>query len=262
MKLSFGSKLIGTRLTATLLTAVVLLTTATASAQSPSFDKEVLDLLLESRSQKPASQATAAEVQSATDELAGIYAVTDLPRAIELGNAPQIRAQLELQKRAVLFNAFANDFFAKNQATDQEIFNAYEEQVAINPPREFKARHILVDTQGAAIALIEELKDGADFVALAKEKSTGPSGPSGGDLGWFTAAAMVKPFSEAVATMEDGAFTMAPVQTQFGWHVILREDSRESAAPPLESVRDVIKQRIEQQKFQDFIANLRTKEAE
>ncbi len=262
MNLSFGSKSIGTRLTAALLAAVVLLATATASAQSPSFDKEVLDLLLESRSQKPASQATAAEVQSATDELAGIYAVTDLPRAIELGNAPQIRAQLELQKRAVLFNAFANDFFAKNQATDQEIFNAYEEQVAINPPREFKARHILVDTQGAAIALIEELKDGADFVALAKEKSTGPSGPSGGDLGWFTAAAMVKPFSEAVATMEDGAFTMAPVQTQFGWHVILREDSRESAAPPLESVRDVIKQRIEQQKFQDFIANLRTKEAE
>ncbi len=262
MNLSFGSKSIGTRLTAALLAAVVLLATATASAQSPSFDKEVLDLLLESRSQKPASQATAAEVQSATDELAGIYAVTDLPRAIELGNAPQIRAQLELQKRAVLFNAFANDFFAKNQATDQEIFNAYEEQVAINPPREFKARHILVDTQGAAIALIEELKDGADFLALAKEKSTGPSGPSGGDLGWFTAAAMVKPFSDAVATMEDGAFTMAPVQTQFGWHVILREDSRESAAPPLESVRDVIKQRIEQQKFQDFIANLRTKEAE
>jgi peptidyl-prolyl cis-trans isomerase C len=262
MKLSFGSKSIGTRLTTALLAAIVLLTTATASAQSPSFDKEVLDLLLESRSQKPASQATAEEVQAAADELADIYAVTDHPRAIELGKAPQIRAQLELQERAVLFSAFANDFFAKNQATDQEIFNEYEEQVAINPPREFKARHILVDTQGAAIGLIEELKDGADFVALAKEKSTGPSGPSGGDLGWFTAAGMVKPFSDAVATMEDGAFTLAPVQTQFGWHVILREDSRESAAPPLESVRDVIKQRIEQQKFQDFVANLRTKATE
>jgi peptidyl-prolyl cis-trans isomerase C len=73
---------------------------------------------------------------------------------------------------------------------------------------------------------------------------------------------MVKPFSDAVATMEDGAFTMAPVQTQFGWHVILREDSRESAAPPLDSVRDVIKQRIEQQKFQDFLTNLRAKPAE
>ena len=155
MKLSFGSKPIGTRLTAALLAAVVLLTTATASAQSPSFDKDVLDLLLESRSQKTASQATAAEVQAATDELAGIYAVTNQPRAIELGKAPQIRAQLELQKRAILFSAFANDFFAKNQATDQEIVNAYEEQVAINPPREFKARHILVDTQGAAITLIE-----------------------------------------------------------------------------------------------------------
>jgi peptidyl-prolyl cis-trans isomerase C len=105
------------------------------------------------------------------------------------------------------------------------------------------------------------LQGGADFTELAKNNSTGPSAPSGGDLGWFTAQAMVKPFSDAVGVLEDGAFTTTPVQTQFGWHVILREDSRDSAPPPLDSVRDAIVQRINQQKFQDFVTDLRSKGA-
>jgi len=225
------------------------------------FSQEVLSLLLESRIQKPAGQASGEERAAAVDELTNIYVISSLPRAIELGEDPRIMAQLELQERAILFNALANDFLANNQATEQEIFNAYEEQVALVPPKEFKARHILVDTQAAALALIEELQGGADFVELAKERSTGPSGPSGGDLGWFTVQAMVKPFSDAVSVMEDGAFTVEPVQTEFGWHVILREDSRESAPPPLDSVRDVIKQRVEQDKFQKFMTNAREQAA-
>jgi peptidyl-prolyl cis-trans isomerase C len=261
MNLSFGSSLSGTRLIAISLSASFLLTAGTVSAQEPEtaalFDQVVLDLLLESRIQKPASQATSQERNSAIDELTNIYVITSLPRAIELGAAPQLKAQIELQEKAVLFNAFAMDYMANNQATEQEIFNAYEEQVALTPPKEFKARHILVDTQSAAVALIEELKAGADFVELAKEHSTGPSGPAGGDLGWFTAQAMVEPFSDALAAMEDGAFTTEPVQTQFGWHVIIREDSRDSAPAPLDSVRDAIKQRVEQTKFQEFMNNAR-----
>jgi peptidyl-prolyl cis-trans isomerase C len=217
--------------------------------------------MLESRIQKPASQASGEERAAAVDELTNIYVISSLPRAVELGEDPRIMAQLELQERAILFNALANDFLANNQATEQEIFNAYEEQVALVPPKEFKARHILVDTQAAAIALIEELQGGANFVELAKEHSTGPSGSSGGDLGWFTVQAMVKPFSDAVSVMEDGAFTVEPVQTEFGWHVILRENSRESAPPPLDSVRDVIKQRVEQDKFQKFMTNAREQAA-
>lgn len=254
----FGSNAIGIRLAAPVLSAVLLCVSTLASAQTEPFDKEVLNLMLESRLQKPVTQATAAEIASVSDELANIYAISSLPRAVELGKDPRIKAQIELQERAILFNAFATDFLAKNTATDQEIFDVYEEQVAIAPPKEFKARHILVETQSEAIALITQLQSGADFVALAKENSTGPSGPSGGDLGWFTAQAMVKPFSDAVAVLEDGAYTTTPVQTQFGWHVILREDSRDSAPPPLESVRDVIKQRIEQQKFQDFMNDVRS----
>jgi peptidyl-prolyl cis-trans isomerase C len=266
MKLSFGSSLSGARLIAISISASFLLAACNGSAEEPEdealFDEAVLNLLLESRIQKPADQATSEERASALDELTNIYVMSSLPRAIELSKVPEIKAQIELQEKAILFNAFASDFIENNQATDQEIFNLYEEQVALAPAKEFKARHILVETQSAAVALVEELKGGADFVELAKEKSTGPSGPSGGDLGWFTAQAMVEPFSNAVAAMEDGAFTTAPVQTQFGWHVILREDSRDSAPPPLDSVRDAIKQQIEQTKLREFMSNARTNSSE
>ena len=127
---------------------------------------------------------------------------------------------------------------------------------------QFKARHILVETQSAAADLITQLDEGADFEELAKEHSTGPSGPSGGDLGWFAPNQMVKPFSDSVSGLENGAYTKEPVQTEFGWHVILREDSRNNEPPPLDSVRDVIKQNVEQGKFQDFLQSLRTSNEE
>jgi len=122
---------------------------------------------------------------------------------------------------------------------------------------QFKARHILVASQGEAVDLIKELDDGADFEELAKGKSTGPSGPTGGDLGWFSPDQMVAPFSSAVAALDDGGYTSEPVQTQFGWHVILREESRDSEPPTLESVREVITQQVQQKKLQTYIASLR-----
>jgi peptidyl-prolyl cis-trans isomerase C len=266
MNFSLGFNRIGIRIASGVLITAVLVATGTSYAQEDQaaapFDNEVLTLLLESRIQKSASEATPQEIQSAVEELMNIYAISDLPRAIELGNDPRIKAQIELQRRAILFNAFATDFLATNPATEEEIFDLYAEQVAIAPPKEFKARHILVETQSEAQALVDELQNGADFAELAMEHSTGPSGPAGGDLGWFTAQAMVEPFSDAVAVLEDGEFTVEPVQTQFGWHVILREDSRDSAPPPLESVRDVLKQRVEQQKLQDFMIDLRSNDEE
>lgn len=265
MNSSLGSISIGTRIAAATICAVMLLPSPTASAQESqarAFDDEVLNFLLESRNQKPASQATAQERESAVDELTNIYLVSELPRAVELGEGPRIGAQLELQRRVLLFNAFTNDFLASNEATEQEILDVYEKTVALSAPKEFKASHILVESQGAAVALIEDLQEGADFAELAKKHSTGPSSTSGGDLGWFTVKSMVEPFSDAVADLDDGAFTMKPVQTQYGWHVILRVDSRDSPPPPLESVRDVIKQNIGQQKLQEFMSNLRSKVAE
>jgi len=218
---------------------------------------EVFNLYLESRIQKPAGQATAEERAAVQEELTDLYLLSMQPEAAALRENPRINAQIELQTRAILAQAVASDFLANNPATDAEILASYEEQVALAPPVEFKAAHILVETQGTAMEVIGELDDGADFAELAREKSTGPSGENGGDLGWFTAESMVPEFSQAVAALDDGQYTEAPVQTQFGWHVILREDSREVSPPSLESVRDVVKQQVEQQKLQEYLAEIR-----
>lgn len=221
-------------------------------------DSSVLDMYLESRTQRPADQATAEELAVVVQELTDIYLLTTQPAAEALSDDPRIKAQIELQGRAVLAQAVAADYFSRNPATDAEILAAYEEQMASAPSLQFKARHILVETQAAAADLISQLDEGADFAELAQTHSTGPTGPNGGDLGWFAPDQMVKPFSDAVAALEDGAHTAEPVQTQFGWHVILREESRENQPPTLESVRDALKQRVEQTKFAAYLETLRT----
>lgn len=219
-------------------------------------DPNIFETYLQTRLQKPSSQATPDEVEAVRNELTDIYLLSSVPRAAELKQSPRVAAQLELQKRAMLAQAVATDFIAANQATDEETVALYEEQIAA-PASEFKARHILVETQGEAIALIAELEGGADFAELASEKSTGPSASTGGDLGWFPPERMVPEFSAAVQSLADGQFTKEPVQTQFGWHVILREGTRESTPPPYESVKDVLKQQVENQKLTDYLESLR-----
>jgi len=258
----------GTILAAGIAGAVTLMFAGSLWAQSAAtvngteVSSDVFNMYMESRIQKPAANATPEERTRALDELKDIYLLTTQPRAEALAKDPRTKAQIELQTRGILAQAVAADFVASNQASDEEILSTYNEQVKLSPPLEFKARHILVETQGEAVSLVEELDGGADFIELAKAKSTGPSGPNGGDLGWFAPNQMVAPFSQAVAALEDGAFSKSPVQTQFGWHVILREDSREAQPPTLESVRDKVKQQVEQEKLQKYLQDLRATLAE
>lgn len=220
-------------------------------------DNTVVDLYIQSRAQKPANQVTAIERDSLIGEITDIYLLTTQPGVEELMEDPNVIAQLEIQKRGIMAQVVATDFLANNPASEEEILGEYSSQIELAPPLQFKARHILVETQAAAVDLISQLDDGGDFQELAKTNSTGPSGPNGGDLGWFSPNQMVTEFSTAVAGLADGEYTKEPVQTQFGWHVILRDESRESEPPTLESVQDVIKQRIEQTKLQDHLAKLR-----
>jgi len=121
--------------------------------------------------------------------------------------------------------------------TDEALQAAYDAAYGnAEPETEYNASHILVETEEAAAALITELEGGADFAELARENSTGPSGPNGGLLGWFGKGAMVAPFEEAVLATEVGAVS-GPVQTQFGWHVIKLNETRIKDAPALEQVR-------------------------
>lgn len=224
---------------------------------STELNPTVFRIYLESRTQQPASQATREQTEAIRSELTDLYLLSGTPRAAELKQGEELKARIELQERAMLAQAVAADFIANNPASEEEMRAIYDEQVKLAPPLEFKARHILVETQGEAAELITMLDGGADFAELAQEKSTGPSGPSGGDLGWFPPERMVTEFSEAVQGLENGAYTKAPVQTQFGWHVILREDSRETTPPPFESVRDALKQNVEGQKLQEYLESLR-----
>jgi peptidyl-prolyl cis-trans isomerase C len=263
MDISFRSGISGVLLlfasTSSLIAPVSIASAETvATVNGVAIDSTLVDFYLESRTQQPADQATAEQRDAIIRELTDIYLLATQPIGKELASSDRLKAQIELQERAAVAQAVAQDFLAKNQATEEEILAQYEAQIKLAPPLQFKARHILVDTQAAAIDLIAQLDSGAEFQELAKTHSTGPSGPSGGDLGWFSPDQMVKPFSDAVATLDDGAYTTEPVQTQFGWHVILREESRANEPPTLESVSQAIKQNIEQTKLQQYIEGLRT----
>lgn len=228
-----------------------------ATVNGVAIDQSTFEFYLENRLQKPLPQASAAEQELVMQELKDIYTLTTQPRAKEIVKEPRLKAQIELQYRAALAQAVAGDWLENHPASEQEIQDAYAAQALLAPAMQFKARHILVETQSAAADLISQLDSGADFAALAEANSTGPSGPSGGELGWFSPNDMVAPFSTAVSALKDGEYTKAPVQTQFGWHVILREESRKSEAPPLESVRDTVKSNVEQENFQRYLESLR-----
>ena len=142
----------------------------------------------------------------------------------------------------------------------EEDVTAYYGKEIVNGPveEEVRARHILLDNREAADAVVADLENGADFAALAKERSKGPSGPSGGDLGYFSKQSMVPAFSDAAFKLAAGE-TSPPVQTQFGWHVIRVEDRRNRPVPPFDQVRDQIYQLLISEAQRDIYDEMRAK---
>ncbi|KPK39393.1 MAG: hypothetical protein AMJ69_05725 [Gammaproteobacteria bacterium SG8_47] len=171
----------------------------------------------------------------------------------------ELQMQLELQRQELLIGALVRKEIGENPPSEAELQEAYNEAVKNAGGKEFKARHILVKTEDEAKAAIAELKKGGDFAELAKKLSTGPSGPNGGDLGWFSAKQMVPEFSEAVAKLEKGKYTDAPVKTQFGWHVILLEDTRDIQPPAFDDVKDQVRKAVQNQKLMAYIEQLRSR---
>jgi peptidyl-prolyl cis-trans isomerase C len=168
---------------------------------------------------------------------------------------PRARLSLENERRALLA-AEAIAARAETAVTEEAVLAAYQANyVDAEQGKEFNASHILVATEEEAAALVTELEGGADFAQLAREKSTGPSGPNGGELGWFGAGMMVAPFQEAVELLEVGGIS-GPVQTQFGWHVIKLNDARITEAPALDSVRAEIESQIQQDVVTAYIKDL------
>ena len=153
-----------------------------------------------------------------------------------LDRDPAVAAELRNQERNLLAGIRVDRLLRQRPVSEEELRRAYRQRYGQGKLREYKARHILVRDEATARKLIEELEGGADFAALAREHSVGPSARQGGDLGWFSAASMVPPFAEAVQGLAKGAYTKEPVRTRFGWHVILLEDTREVDPPAFEEV--------------------------
>lgn len=152
---------------------------------------------------------------------------------------PQIALTLENEERSLRAGE-AVERGLQGAVTEEDVQAAYEESIAdFEAQEEFNASHILLETEEEAAAVKEELDAGADFAATAREKSTGPSGPNGGELGWFGPGMMVPPFEAATIALEVGEIS-EPVQTQFGWHVIKLNDTRQNTPPSLEETREAI----------------------
>jgi peptidyl-prolyl cis-trans isomerase C len=166
-----------------------------------------------------------------------------------LDKSPAYVDQMETVRQSALANAYVEDWIKKNPITDEMLKAEYERLKASSAGTEFKARHILVEKEAEAKAIIATLKKTpAAFEKLAKDKSKDAgSKPAGGDLGWFDAQRMVPEFGAALSKLEKGKFTEEPVKTQFGYHVILLEDTRPVEAPPMDAVKPQLTQQLTQQ---------------
>lgn len=191
------------------------------------------------------------------NELANILIVAQEAEKSGIQEREDVAASLKLLRAKLLTQVAIQEHAASHKPTDEEIQKIYDADFANQSNTEYKARHILVKEEEEAKSLITQLDSGSDFAELAKEHSTGPTGKNGGDLGWFDAGQMVAPFAEALKAMEKGKYTAAPVKTQFGWHVILLEDSRQSPAPTLESVRGKIETALQQKSLTQYMQGLR-----
>jgi peptidyl-prolyl cis-trans isomerase C len=192
--------------------------------------------------------------ETVLDEVINLELASQSGASEGLDKDTDIQLKIDQQRRAVIATAAIQKFLDANPITDEELHKLYDEQVPKGS--EYKARHILVDTEDEAKKLIAELDKGADFSELAKKHSTGPSGKTGGELGWFSPKQMVAPFSEAVAKLEKGKYTETPVKTQFGWHVIMLDDVRESTPPSFEQVKPQLQAFVQKQRVQQYIKKL------
>ena len=177
-----------------------------------------------------------------------------------LAATPEYKQQMEQARQAVLLQALLSEYAKKNAVSDADIQAEYDKFKAQASGTEYRARHILVEKEDEAKALITQIKGGASFEELAKKNSKDPgSGANGGDLDFAAPGSYVPEFSQAMVKLKKGEMTQEPVKSQFGYHIIRLDDTRQAQFPPLEEVKPQIKQRLEQQKLAAFRDEVRAK---
>jgi peptidyl-prolyl cis-trans isomerase C len=176
-----------------------------------------------------------------------------------LPDQPEVKFQIDIQRQNTLIQALMRDELKKNPITDAQIQAEYDKQKGAASQKEYRVRHILVEKEDEAKGIIDKLKKGEKFEDLAKVSKDPGSAAKGGELDWAGPDSYVKPFSEAMMKLEKGKYTDAPVQSQFGWHVIQLDDVRDAQFPPLTQVSNQIRENLQQQRIQGFVEDLRKK---
>jgi peptidyl-prolyl cis-trans isomerase C len=200
---------------------------------------------------KPVSDVTADEKNQVLDQMINMQLIAAQAEKDGLEKDPDVATRVALLRTQILADAAAQKYVKSNEPSDQELHAAYD---AATDKTEYHASHILVPTKEKADQLIKKIKGGAKFEDVAKSDSTDNSKANGGDLGWFTVARMVKPFGDAVKGLKKGEITTDPVQTQYGWHIIKLEDTRDA---PFDQMKGQLTNVIMQKKFQEYIDGLK-----
>lgn len=253
-------------MTSKTLVAIAVLAAATAvqaqnitTVNGKAVPKARVDTLLQ-QAQRAGQQLTPEMEQQARDQVVLREIFTQEAERKGIGASPDYKAQMELARQSILIRELFEDYKKKNPVTDAEAKAEYDKFKAQAAGTEYRARHILVEKEEEAKAAIAQIKGGAKFDEVAKKlsKDTG-SAENGGDLDFAKPENYVPEFSAAMVKLKKGEMTETPVKSQFGWHVIMLEDTREAQFPAFDDVKAQIKQRIEQNKLQKYQEDLRAK---
>ena len=176
-----------------------------------------------------------------------------------VGNRADVKAAIDNARQSIIINAMLADYVKKNPVKDAEVKAEYDKAKAGAPDKEYRARHILVEKEDEAKAIITKLKGGAKFEDLAKQSKDPGSAANGGDLGWTDPTRFVPEFSKAMVALQKGGITDTPVKTQFGYHVIKLEETRPVQIPPLDQVKQQVSEQIQQRKLAEYRDSLMKK---
>ena len=258
-------------LLSTLLTMVIVLTTsAPALAAKQEAEKNIAIVNGKAIPQSFADALVAAQVaqgrpdseqlrSAVKEDLVGRELIAQEAQRAGFGKKSEVKAQMEVARQSVLINAYLQDFVRSHPITEEALRKAYETIKAQLGNKEYKARHILVEKEDEAKDIIARLKKGEKFEDLAKQSKDTGSKDRGGDLGWAAPGNYVLPFAEAMSKLEKGKYTETPVKSNFGYHVIKLDDTRELKVPSFDEVRPQLTQRLQKQLVDRHIAELRGK---
>jgi len=197
--------------------------------------------------------------QAALDLLISREVVAQEAEKKGIARRPDVQMQIEMARQEIIINNFLQDYVRTRPVKEESLKAEYDRARAQRGENEYRARHILVETEAQAVSIIEQLGKGGNFEELAKQSKDAGNKDRGGDLDWNPPSAFVKTFSDAMVKLEKGKFSATPVRTQFGWHVIQLDDMRTASFPAYNEVKPRISQALQEQEVQKLIRELRSK---